>query len=92
MKKSLAWMERQMHQYQLCWNGHPLWQRSFHEQIRDEQLHNRMEEAFAQCTYENEVFLRKVYLEKRELTGMSIQEQRKRKKAGLRQFFDCLCL
>lgn len=41
---------------------------------------------------ENEVLVRKVYLEGRPLVGLSRKEQRKRKKAGLRQFFDCFCL
>ena len=40
----------------------------------------------------DEVLVRKVYLEGRPLVGLSRKEQRKRKKAGLRQFFDCFCL
>ncbi len=62
------------------------------QQIRDEQLHNRIEEALFRCSLENEVLVRKVYLEGRPLVGLSRKEQRKRKKAGLRQFFDCFCL
>lgn len=88
-QESLKWMEKTMRQICMRWQCVGMMNRSFLQQLADERFHNRIEEALSRCTYENEVFLRKVYIEKRKLVGMSVQEQRKRKKESLRQFFDC---
>ena len=63
---------------------------NFLQKVMAEQLQNLIEAAFAKCDYENEVLLRKVYIERRSLKGMSQERQAKKKKAGLKQFFDCL--
>lgn len=91
-QESLKWMERNMRQICVRWKGAKTMDGSFWQRLADERFHNRVEEALSRCSYENEVLLRKVYMENRELEGMSVQEQRKRKKESLRQFFDCLCI
>ncbi len=89
--QTLRAMERQMDGYRKQCYERSAVSGGFVQQIRDEQLHNRIEEALFRCSLENEVLVRKVYLEGRPLVGLSRKEQRKRKKAGLRQFFDCFC-
>ena len=89
--QTLRAMERQMDGYRKQCYERSAVSGGFAQQIRDEQLHNRIEEALFRCSLENEVLVRKVYLEGRPLVGLSRKEQRKRKKAGLRQFFDCFC-
>ena len=89
--QTLRAMERQMDGYRKQCYERSAVSGGFAQQIRDEQLHNRIEEALFRCSLENEVLVRKVYLEGQPLVGLSRKEQRKRKKAGLRQFFDCFC-
>lgn len=90
--RTLREMERVIARYQKrCYAQEENGRKGFLQQIDDERMHNRIEEALARCTLENEVLVRKVYFEKRSLAGMSKKEQKKRKKAGLKQFFDCLC-
>ena len=90
--QTLRAMERQMDGYRKQCYERSAVSGGFVQQIRDEQLHNRIEEALFRCSLENEVLVRKVYLEGRPLVGLSRKEQRKRKKGGLRQCFDCFCL
>lgn len=87
---SLVLMEHCMHALlRQCKKRHEKGQ-NFLQKVMAEQLQYQMEAAFAKCEYENEVLLRKVYIERRSLKGMSKERQAKKKKAGLKQFFDCL--
>ena len=50
-----------------------------------------MDAALARCPLMTEAFIRKVYLEKRSLEPLPRGQQKRLKKAGLKQFFDCFC-
>lgn len=63
---------------------------TFAQQIAQEQFANRVEEALACCSLQNEALIRKVYFEQRDLGTMSKEQQKRMKKAGLEQFFRCL--
>ena len=52
---------------------------------------DRMDAALARCPLMTEAFIRKVYLEKRSLEPLPRGQQKRLKKAGLKQFFDCFC-
>ncbi len=91
MKATLQQLEQKMKQYERQYQqGKKRQWNSFEQCVVGEQRFNRIEEALARCTLENEVMIRMVYFEHRTLHPLSVKEQNRRKKEGLKQFFDCL--
>lgn len=91
MKTTLQQLEQEMKQYERQYQqGKKRQWDSFEQCVTGEQRLNRIEEALARCTLENEVMIRMVYFEHRTLHPLSAKEQNRRKKEGLKQFFDCL--
>ena len=65
--------------------------RTLEEQQRLCDVADRMDAALARCPLMTEAFIRKVYLEKRSVEPLPRGQQKRLKKAGLKQFFDCFC-